>query len=251
MRDIVILAGGRTDAETLAQTGCGLRCDLPFGESTVLERVLFAVEGLGRVIVVGGHEGQGDERIEAGGSFVESLGAAIGRVRSEDFLLVLSDLPFLTREALDRFLIDCPVEAAICYPIVPVAACEREFPGVKRTALRLRQGEFTGGNVCLMSQAGAKAIVPFLKEAYEARKSPLRLGRIVGVRVLLMLLWGRLVPGSLDIPKLERQVSRVLGCPIRAVQSPFAGLGTDVDTFDQYLALMALQSPGTVPTKSM
>src|SRR5207249_831345 len=65
-------------------------------------------------------------------------------------LLLTSDIPFLTGIAVDDFIErSLSTGADLCYPIISESASLTQFPGMRRTYARLREGRFTGGNMML------------------------------------------------------------------------------------------------------
>lgn len=248
MDDIVILAGGKADPSLQELTGVTHRADVPFHGLTLLERTVAAVAPLaGRTIVVGGSEAtvvpEGSIRVEGGQNFIDSLGRALEKVTSNRFLLCTVDLPFLTTESLNAFLSACEGEYGLFYPIVSAEACRNAFPTVSRTTLKLREGEFTGGNIALIHTDEMRRGLTTMQKAYDARKSPLKLAQIVGFDTLGRVALGKLVPASLTIATVEAKVGRFLGFPVKAVVTQDAAIGTDVDDAAQYQALLQLQTP--------
>lgn len=167
-----------------------------------------------------------------GGSLAESAWAAIrllqkqpGHERIDRVLTLCDDLPFLTGEALDDFVDQAEALAADgVYAIVRKEACRREFPALPRTFFRLREGEFTGGNVSLVSVALFPGCMEKMKEVYAARKNPFRLAAWLGAGFLLKLLFRRL-----SLQDVEERVSRIFGYRGRAVITDYASIGTDLD----------------------
>lgn len=235
--DVLVLAGGKCSDALREATGVEFRASLPVDGRPMVELVLGAVRHLGAPILVGGPEGLTKRHVPAGRSFVESLRAGLDAVETETFLLVTGDLPFLTRDAVDDFLNRADPSAMISYPIVPIAEAERAFPGVKRTAIKLREGRFTGGNLGLIRTDAMRSAMPTIEKAYAARKQPLRLAAIVGFGTLLRVALGQVIPVTLPLATLERAVGRFLGGPVRAIVTPYAEIGADVDDLEQYLAI--------------
>lgn len=239
--DVVVLAGGGASPEMRAEVGVETRAELPVGGLPMLDRVLEAVRHLGDPIVVGGPERPGVRAVEAGPSFLASLEAGLDAVRTEQFLLVTADLPFLSREAVDDFLDRCDREAIFNYPVIRAEDALRRFPGMQRTTANIREGRFTGGNIALVHTRKIRQALPRMEEAYALRKKPLRLAGMVGWGTLVRLAIGQVLPGTLPAKVLVDAVSRSLGAPVHAVFSPFPELGADIDDLDQYRAITTLQ----------
>lgn len=236
--DIVVLAGGKTSPEMEQLTGVKCRAELPYQGRRMVDIVLDAVRHLGTPIVVGEVEIEGAQQVPSGDRFVQSLANGLERVQSQAFLLVTSDLPFLTSAAVDHFLEHADPSALLTYPIIPMKEAEKLFPDMPRTTYKLREGTFTGGNIALLNTSLIRAQIPRMEEAYANRKSVLKLGKMLGPMTLLTLLIGKLVPKSVTIGGLERAIGKALGGPVKAVVTPFAGVGCDIDNAEQYQAIL-------------
>ncbi|MBS1723487.1 MAG: nucleotidyltransferase family protein [Armatimonadetes bacterium] len=242
--DVVVLAGGRCEPELAEKTGVELRADLPYHGQTIVERVLEAVRGFGHPVLVGGRPGSTFRQVPAGESFVKSLSNGIAAVQTETFLLVTGDLPCLEAAHVQSFLDSCDSQVALNYPIIPASACEREFPGMKRTTLRLREGEFTGGNIALMRTVLMHRAMPILERAYAFRKSPIKLASMLGVGTLAKVALARVAPKTLSVASLEGTLGRFLEVPVKAIVTEAAAIGADIDTYAQYKSLIDLKKPG-------
>ncbi|MBX7131781.1 MAG: NTP transferase domain-containing protein [Fimbriimonadaceae bacterium] len=244
--DVVILAGGRCAPDLAEAAGTEHRAMLPVGGRPMVEIVLAAVAHLGDPVVVGGPEGLAKRQVEGGRSFIESLGRGLGEVQTENFLLVTADLPFLTREGVDDFIARSDPSLLLNYPIVDVKVAEAAYPGMKRTAIKLREGRFTGGNVALMKTAAMRKALPIMEQAYAVRKKPFKLASMIGVRTLFRVVAGQVLPRTLTISVLEKAIAKFLGGPVRAVVTPFPEIGADIDTLEQWRAVSGASTRGRV-----
>ncbi|MCG9894185.1 MAG: NTP transferase domain-containing protein, partial [Fimbriimonadaceae bacterium] len=230
----MILAGGNAPDDLAAVGGSSERAGIKYGNRTFLEVVREAVDGVGRIVQVGGPPAEDGVTVEAGRTFVESVGRGLAAVEADQVLIVTADLPCLRAEMVSRFLESCP-EADLCYPILRAESCEAAFPDMARTTLRLREGRFTGGNLSLVRTEALRRFVPLLEQAYAARKSPIRLGGMVGWGLVGRLILGRLAPATLSIASLEAEIGRFLRADVRAVFCQDAEIGADIDTAEQYV----------------
>lgn len=238
--DILVLAGGRCDDALRAEAGTEWRAMLPWGSSTMLAHTYRELEGLGRIIIVGPPGIEPVPTVAAGKTFIESLRNGLDAVTSDTFLLVTADIPFITRKSIDSYLAQCPAEVGICYPLIPVESCEREFPGLKRTGWKLKEGQFTGGNICRIRTSDMQKLLPLLEQAYAVRKNVLKLGALVGVQTLVMLILSKLLPGGVAKHRLESAVSKSLGVQARGVIVDLPEIGTDIDSHEQYTIALEL-----------
>lgn len=234
--DAVVLGGGDPGDAFAAAHGVAVKPLIPVGGEAMALHVLRALRGSGRVTRVA-YVGPVtpeigaliDVRVTDHGSLLGNLEAGVealemdGRA-AERVLVVTADIPMLTAAEVRDVLDSVPVDAALVYPVVRREVCEAAYPGVRRTYARLRGGSFTGGNLFILDPALIGQFLPRLREVLAARKTPLKLARLIGPGVLLRLLTGRLT-----VEALETKVSGLLGVPARALITPHAAVGTDVD----------------------
>jgi GTP:adenosylcobinamide-phosphate guanylyltransferase len=233
----VVLGGGDPGDPFAAAHGVSVKALIPLGGEPMALHVLRALRGSGRVsrvVYVGPTtpelDALIDERVTDHGTLLSNLEAGVealavaGLAPGERVLVATADIPLLTPEGLAGVLAAAPENAGLVYPVVRREDCERAFPGVRRTYARLRDGTFTGGNVFLLDPRLVGQFLPRLREVLAARKAPLRLARLIGPGVL-----GRLLLGRLTVSELETRVSALLGVPARALITPHAAIGSDVD----------------------
>jgi CTP:molybdopterin cytidylyltransferase MocA len=248
--DVIVLAGGRNSLEMEAATGARSRALIMLAGRTMLSYVIDALRdspSIGRVFVVG--DMPPDPRcqlVPAGETLLDNMLAGIraagagggspiraAGADSDRILVATSDTPFLQPEGIEFFIAQgLAADADLCYPIVPIDLCRRRFPEMKRTTLRTRDGTFTGGNMMLLDPRFILDHRETILSAYAARKSVLKIARLLGGSFLLRILIAQTcAPAVLSVAALEAGVSRVLGsgCRARAVVTPYPEIGTDVD----------------------
>ncbi len=237
--DVVILAGGKSDDDLRAASGAEFRADVPYLGRPMVEIVASSMAYLGQPLIVGARQGTYPRQIEGGQNFIESIVTALAEIVDSTFLLATVDLPFLTQGAVEGFLERCDPAADLNYPIIPLEICTREHPLLKRTSLKLKEGVFTGGNLSLVKTEAMRRGLPILKEAYARRKKPLHLANMVGLTTLGRVAVGQFLPSTLPIQTLEQQVGAFLQMSVRGIITPFASIGTDIDSADQYLSIIS------------
>ena len=171
------------------------------------------------------------------GSMAECAGLAIQKLREQPghenlakVVTVCDDLPFLTGAALDDFIAWAETtEADGVYAIVRKEACLREFPSLQRTFFHLKEGEFTGGNVSLVSVTLFPGCIEKMKEVFALRKNPLKLAAWLGPFFIVKLLFRQLSLGE-----VEQKVSDLFGYRGRAVVTDYACIGTDLDRAEEW-----------------
>ncbi|HEY8552391.1 MAG TPA: NTP transferase domain-containing protein [Thermaerobacter sp.] len=153
----------------------------------------------------------------------EALPAAVGA------LLVTGDVPLITGAMLERFLAAVPPGADVAYPIARRERVEARFPGATRTYVRLRDGEFTGGNALYLRLAAAPQALRWAESLYAARKQPWKLALMFGPGVL----W-RVVSRRATVAELERRLGGLAGLRGHAVEVADPELVMDVDKVADY-----------------
>lgn len=236
----LILAGGKNKPEMQAACG-GLenRAMLPLNGRPMLDYVMEAVRGgltqNDRILVAGEvPTPEGCSPVPGGESLVDTLLNGVAALTPDEsrLLVVTADIPFLTPEAVTDFLDQARGlggSVQFVYPIVDAGRCREQFPEMRRTTLRIAEGEFTGGNIALLDPAFLRKNERLLREAYAQRKSVPRLAGLLGPSLVTRLLVSRMAPGLLTIKHLEEAVGRVLNASARAIITPYAEIGTDVD----------------------
>lgn len=228
----VVLAGRPNAGALRAVSAAPWEALVEVGGRPMVCRVVEALQGaagVGDVVVVAppavAAALSGVRVAPPGGDLVESLRHGLAAAGAGPVLAAGSDVPLLTPAMVERFLAACAAAgAATCYPVIPRAACEERFPGARRTYARLREGEFTGGNLFYLAPEAVAPVLALLERFYRARKSPLRLAALLGVGVFLRFLAGRL-----SIRDVERRFRQLTGCAGRAVICPDPEVGMDVD----------------------
>lgn len=186
------------------------------------------------------HLGNEIRVIEQQGGMIENV---IQAAKELDGWLLLSscDIPLLTPAAVRDFLDRCE-GGELYYPLVSREDNDKEYPGMKRTYVSLREGIYTGGNVILVHSTAVPIAAPAAGSFFDARKSPLRMARLIGTGTLLKLLAKRL-----SVAELERKMSQIFGIACKAVVSGYPELGIDLDKESDY-TLIAQRL--TAPAKS-
>ena len=227
----VVLGGGDAGDPFPAAHGASVKALIELEGKPMGLWVLEALRGsnrVGRVAYVGPltleMRALVDVAVAQRGGLLDNLGAGVEALGAQARVLVVTaDVPLMTGAMLQGVL-DAAPDASLVYPVVRREECEAQFPGVRRTYARLADGSFTGGNVFLLDPRLIHQFLPRLRALLALRKKPVALAREIGVGVLVKLLLGRL-----RIAELETRVSAILGVPARALVTPHAAVGTDVD----------------------
>ena len=157
-----------------------------------------------------------DSFIKSGDSFIKS---------EEKVLIITSDIPLITSQAIDDFIEKClEKEADIYYPIMRKENILEKYPKTKRTYVKTKDGELCGGNMFLISPKLFYHKKELIKKAYESRKNVTKLAKVLGLKLILKFLFK-----TITVADIEKKVSEVLGYKGVAVVTPFPEMMIDLD----------------------
>lgn len=232
----VVLAGSPNDGLLKECSSASYEALIPIGPRLMVEYVCDALQAsaqVGPVAVVGPAEelagvlaSRGVRVAPAGKTVLENVQIGINALPAvKRVLVVTSDVPLLTGEAVDDFLAQCRDDTVdLYYPIVSRSTVEGRYAGVKRTYVSLKDGIFTGGNLFLVNPEIFPRCLPKGEQLVAARKNPLQLSRLVGLAFLI-----KFVTRRLSLQEAQTKVSRLLGIKGVAVISRYPEVGLDVD----------------------
>lgn len=233
MVNAVVLAGG--DGAVI-DPGCRFKGLLPIAGRPMVAWVvdaLGAAETIGEVAVVVPSAEHLDAWIDrapkivvSDESFVDNILAGLSVFPADrPVLIATGDIPALTPEAVDDFVRRSLESGAdVTYPLIREEDLESQFPGSKRTFVRIADGKVTGGNLMLVDPALADANREIGGRVFATRKSPLAMARIIGPRFVFRLLVGRLT-----VAEVEQKLGALIGGTGAAIFTRHASIGADVD----------------------
>lgn len=244
--DAILPAGGLISGPFAREAGVTAKALIQLGRWTMLERTLAtlkATERIGRTVVIGPEEVtshaaalSADAALLAGTSGaanifrgLEWLYAAHGRRYPDRVLIVATDLPFLTPDAVTGFLDLCPAGLDLCLPIFERGEFERRFPRVPAPYVRLRDGEWIIGCAVLVDPKALVRNRQTVERAFATRRDRLAMARTLGLPFVVQFLLRRLT-----VPRVEQHCLRVLGCTGRAIRGCAAELAFDIDYVENY-----------------
>ncbi|NLZ28223.1 MAG: NTP transferase domain-containing protein [Firmicutes bacterium] len=160
------------------------------------------------------------------GSFLDNIAAGLGELDPYMPCLVVSaDIPLLSRGSLEDLMERCsPYEHDFYYPIITRESCEESYPGVKRTYVQLKEGTFTGSNVMMTKPYWILEQIDDIEVYLSYRKNPWKLVQTLPLIYIIKFLIKRL-----SIKELESYLSGLFKVKARAIVTPYAELGVDVD----------------------
>jgi molybdopterin-guanine dinucleotide biosynthesis protein A len=234
--DALVLAGGPHDELADHTPGAPNKAFVEINGVTLVERTLRALRnssGVGRIIVVAPAQSHGSAALELadetrpdGARIRDSLRSGLaGRDPDADLLISASDLPVLTPHAIDDFVARAKTaNADLTYGCLERSTHMAAFPEAPHTWAHLRDGDYCGTGFITMKPRAWPALERVIERLGEARKNPLKLASLFGWRIL----W-RYALRRLTIAQAEARASYVIGAPVRAIVSPFAEIGINVD----------------------
>ena len=232
----VVLAGGPHDELAARTPGAPNKAFVDICGMTLVERTLRALRAspsVGRIIVVAPASTHAlaalalaDECRPDGERIRDSLRSGLRDLPpDEDVLISTSDLPVLTAASIDDYVARArEKDADLTYGCLERRVHMEKYPQVPHTWAPLRDGTYCGTGFITIRPRVFPSLERFIEQLGRARKNPLHLARLFGVRVLL-----RFAVRRLSIAQAEARASYVIGARVRAVVSPYPEIGVNVD----------------------
>lgn len=240
----VVLAGGPRDELAAAVPGAPNKAFVPIAGITLVERtiaVLRTLPRIAKIIAVAPAAAHASAALRDAGeirpdgaTMSASLRSGLHGLPPDELVLVCaSDLPVLTRAALEEFIaLAQGRDADIVYACVERRTHMKLFPDVPHTWAHLRDGSYCGGGCVAMRPRALEKLDAFMGRLGAARKNPLRLAAIFGAPTLL-----RYAARRLSVADAERRGSRMLGVRVAAAVCEHPEIAVNVDrTSDVALA---------------
>jgi len=234
--DVLILAGARIDGALSEYSSAKHEALIKINNKPMVEYVIKAVINArltDRAAIVGPEKEiknsidyKLDLIIDSGDSLIENIQRGIHKLNPQkNVMLISSDIPLITSEVIDEFIVLCEEkEADIYYPIISRENSDARFPGMKRTYVKLTEGSFTGGNMVIINPDVLSETLTWIKKAVLWRKKPLKLSKLLGVKILFKLLIG-----NLTLTEIEQRVAKLTGYKGRGMITEHPEVGFDVD----------------------
>lgn len=244
--DVVILAGGKPQNEKYWPKSKGLpKPMIDINGKPMVQWVIDAVnksKTIENIYIVGlsnidalSFEKPVTSLPDFGGIF-KNLAAASNQITKEKpdtgyFLSISSDIPLI-----DTGLVDAVAGKMyepgfdIFYNVIEKKTMERKFPGIKRTYIRFKDGNFCGGDMHVISTKAS--ISPTMQSFEKFRKKPLKLISTIGFDMLFRMLFSP--PSISEAAKIIYSRTGILG---KAINCSFPEIGMDIDN-PAHLALL-------------
>ena len=232
----IVLAGGPYDELAARTPGAPNKAFVEIAGVTLVERTLRALRSapsVRHIIVVAPRQTHGtaplalaDECRPDGERIRDSLRSGLRDLpRDEDVLVSTSDLPVLTTESIEDYIARAyGSDADLTYGCLEKRVHMAKYPQVPHTWAPLSDGTYCGTGFITIRPRVFPSLERFIEQLGRARKNPLHLARLFGMNVLL-----RFALRRLSIEQAEARASQVIGARVRAVVSPYAEIGVNVD----------------------
>lgn len=237
MLNVIILAGATRKGDLEIMEKVDNKAYIKIEGRTMIEiiiKTLREVQEIGEIIVVGMPaeleklkiEEYRFQAIPPRGSFLDNIAAGLSEVDPDKPCLVISaDIPLLSKEALEDLIERCsPCDHDFYYPIISREHCEESYPGVQRTYVQLKEGTFTGSNIMMVKPYWILEQLDDINVYLSYRKKPWKI-----VQTLPLIFIIKFIIKRLTIKELESYLSGLFKIKARAVITPYAEIGVDVD----------------------
>ncbi|GAB6099759.1 nucleotidyltransferase family protein [Halanaerocella petrolearia] len=235
MLDAIILAGAKNTGKFSSVSNQQYEALIEVGGQPMVK---YIIETLQQVALMDKIIGVGPSELKQQGidilvpdqdSLLENIKFGLQTANSPYVLLITSDIPLLTTEAIDSFLAQCKnVNNAFYYPIIPKVDLEEMFPQAKKTYFKLEEGTFTGGNLFLLNRKILLELEEELIKVLEFRKKPWRLVRLLGLKFIFKF-W----TGTLCLTEVEERINELFGYSGQGIILSYPEVGFDIDEVHQ------------------
>ena len=167
-----------------------------------------------------------EEILNPGNSILENMEIGLNYFNSVDNLLLLtSDIPLITPEAIDEFLGICTKrKACIGYPIITKKNIIKKYPEAERTYVKMKEGVFCGGNMVFFKPEVLFQNKELIQELFNNRKDNWKNAKKLGLKFILKFLFK-----TLTLEQAEKRVTDILGYNSIAVMVSYPEIMIDLD----------------------
>ncbi|MDD5015058.1 MAG: nucleotidyltransferase family protein [Atribacterota bacterium] len=167
-----------------------------------------------------------EEILNPGNSILENMESGLNFFNSADNLLLLtSDIPLITPEAIDEFLKICTKrKLCIGYPIITKENIVKKYPETERTYVKMKEGIFCGGNIVFFKPEVFFQNKELIQELFNNRKNNLKNAKILGLKCILKFLFK-----TLTLEEAEKRVTDIIGYNSGAVMVSYPEIMIDLD----------------------
>lgn len=236
MFNALVLAGTKEKGPLEIVANVDNKALIMINDKPIIEYVVDALkntENIDKVLVVGPKDelypyiGKKVEKIlESGSSILENMEIGLNYFNSKSNLLLLaSDIPLITSQAIDEFINKCiERDAYIGYPIITKDDIVKKYPETIRTYVEMKEGTFCGGNIVFFKPEVFFHKRELIKELYDNRKANWKNAKILGFKFIIKFLFK-----TLTLDEIEKKVTEIVGYKSVAVKISHPEIMIDLD----------------------
>lgn len=239
--DVIVLAGGKSTREDplYEMAPDGLKSLVNIAGKPMVQWVLDALSDAKLVesVVVIGIDEANNLHCKKEIAFLKDEGSLISNIQqgckyfdrihpqNTHVITISADIPTLTAEIIDQSIeMYQKYDLDVCYTVLDRAVMEKRFPNSKRTYVKIKDGDVCGGDLNYIRKKAVLHPAGLWEQLIKNRKNPLKQAFLIGIDTLVLMALRRL---TLD--DAAKRVCKRLGITGKAVRSPFAEIGMDVD----------------------
>jgi len=236
MFNALVLAGAKGKGPLEIAANVKNKALIMINDKPIIEYIIDALnnsKNIDKVLVVGPRDElypyigkKVQEILEPGNSILENMEIGLNYFNSENNLLLLaSDIPLITSQAIDEFIKKCVErEAYVGYPIITKENIIKKYPETIRTYVNMKEGTFCGGNIAFFKPEVFFQKRELIKELYNNRKAPWKYVKILGLKFILKFLFK-----TLTLDEIEKRLTKILGYKSIAVMVSYPEIMIDLD----------------------
>lgn len=239
--DAIVIAGGipKPEDPLYEYTQGGPKALLDVAGKPMIQWVLDAISGsetVEQVVLISLSEDMGLEcskqvtYLPDQGGLLENVRGGIEKTieinpQAKHVLTISSDIPTIKPEMIDWVVNEnAGTDLDLYYTVIPRDVMEKRFPESKRSYTRLKDAELCGGDLNMIRSSTVYANVELWDRIVAARKSVFKQAALLGYGNLLLFL-----SRQLTLSGAIKRVTKKMDITGKAVISPYAELGMDVD----------------------
>ncbi len=239
--DVIVLAGGKTTREDplYDMVPDGLKAMIYIAGKPMVQWVLDALSDAKLVesVVVIGIDEASNLRCSKDITFLKDEGSLINNIQQgcvyldrihpqyTHVITISADIPTLTSDIIDQSIeMVQKFDLDVCYTVLDRAVMEKRFPNSKRTYVKIKDGDVCGGDLNYIRKKAVLQPAGLWEQLIKTRKNPLKQAFLIGFDTLVLMALRRLT-----LEDAAKRVCKRLGITGKAVRSPFAEIGMDVD----------------------
>jgi len=241
MLNALILAGSKEKGPLEITAQVDNKALIRFNNRPVVDYIVEALNNsryIDKILIVGPEDQLNpffrpkiEKILNPGESILENLEKAISYFNTSDPLLILtSDIPLISAQAIDEFINIClERNASLSYPIITKEEILQKYPEAKRTYVSIKDGTFCGGNIILMKPEIFYQKKELIENLYKNRKVAWKWAGIFGWSFILKFIFK-----GITIQEVEEKVSQLVGFNSVAVRISYPEVMMDLDKISDY-----------------